>query len=313
MRIVILGKGLMLANLILGAYEAGAKIVGVLRYERTTDNIISLSLKDIFNPSADVTIIKQLKLKQLNFKSANSKDFRNFLIKNNIDLILVGTWKEKIKKATFDIPVIGAINAHPSLLPKYRGPNPYIQTILNGEKYSGITLHLIDENYDTGAILSQEKIKILPTDTSKELREKTAATAKNLVYQFIKDLDYKIITPITQSEKNASYYGNISGNEKMLDFENQTSDEISRTIRALHPFLPTYITYKNKFFTVNPYKFKIFEKIFEEKPNSIIEKDHKKRSITIICKDKKAIKFENLKLYNAPFLTENYIKNIKIH
>ena len=310
MKVVVIGKGLMLANLILGTYDAGANIVGVLRYEKTFDNPIKLFLKDTFNPEYDLTLIKELGLKQLNFKSVNSDTFRKFLIRENIDLVLVGTWREKFEKATFDIPVIGVVNAHPSLLPKYRGPNPYIQTILSGEEFSGITLHLVDKGYDTGAILSQKKIKIDDSDTSKELREKTVIEARILVYDFITDLDKSIVTPIAQSEKIATYFSNISGDEKMLDFTNQSSLEISKTIRALHPFLPTYITYKNKFFVVNPYKFKTLDCDCKNyNAGDIIAKNSSNKSLTIVCNDKKAIEFCELRLYRAKWLTSFYIKN----
>ena len=311
MRVVILGKGLMLANIVLGAIDAGADIVGVFRYEQTNSNPIKLLLQDTFNPLPEVSLLKQLKLNQIRMKSANSREFRKLLINLNVDLVIVGTWKERIRKDTFDIPKIATINVHPSLLPKYRGPNPYLQTILNGETESGVTLHLLDENYDSGAILAQERIKILDTDTSKELRERSAITARKMVTELIKDLDTKIITPIKQNEKYATYYPNISGNEKMLDFKYQTSDEISRTIRALHPFLPTYITHFDKFFVVNPYDFKIIENDDNTAiAGNIIHKDAKTKSLTILCKDGKAIKFKNLKLYKSGILTEKYINDI---
>jgi methionyl-tRNA formyltransferase len=311
MKVVILGKGLMLANIILAAVDAGVKVAGVLRYEKTSANKFIQFFKDTFNPDYELTLIKRYSIKELNFKSANSVCFRDFLVRENIDIIFVGTWKEKIEKATFDIPTIGTINLHPSLLPKYRGPNPYLQTILHGEEYSGITMHLVDENYDTGAILSQEKIKIQPNDTSKELKERTVATARKLVAEFLTDLNYKIVTPISQSEKNATYFKNITGDEKMLDFSSQTSEDISRTIRALYPFMPTYITCGNKFFIVDPYNFKISDEIFSAKNSGdIIDKEAKEKSLTIICKDKKAICFKNLKLYGAKIFTKWYIKNI---
>ena len=310
MKIVIIGKGLMLSNMILGAVDSGVKIVGVLRYETTTSNRICQNLRDLFNPSYEYTLMKQLKLKNLDFKSVNSDDFRQFLIKNNIDMLLVGTWKEKISPQTFNIPTIGTVNIHPSLLPKYRGPNPYLQTILNGEEFSGVTLHLVEKGYDTGAILLQEKVKILPTDTSKELRERTVLTARKLVTQLFNELNSNIITPIKQIEAKATYYKNITGIEKMLDFSNQTAEEISRTVRALHPFLPCYITHKSKFFVVNPYKIEILEENFtQNNPNDIIAKSSDENSLTIVCKDKKAVKFNDLALYKMKFLTEFYIKN----
>ena len=282
MKVVILGKGLMLANIILGVKDSDGDIVGVLRYESTINSRIKMFFNDTFNPDAVYNLAKQSSIKLLNYKSANSSEFRKFLIKENVDLIIIGTWREKIEKATFDIPKIATINVHPSLLPKYRGPNPYLQTILNGEEYSGVTLHLVDELYDSGSILSQEKIKILPNYTSKELRDKTVLKARKLVSQAIIDLDSKIITPIKQNSKLSSYYKNISGNERMLDFKNMDSDEISRTIRALHPFLPTYITYKNNFFIVNPYKFEIIDKIYNNNSGDIVGKNERNSSLTII-------------------------------
>lgn len=314
MKVVVLGKGLMLANIVLGALDAGAEIVGVFRYEQTTTNPIKLFFKDMFCSAPEVTLLKKLKLNEIKMKSANSKEFRKLMVKLNVDLIIVGTWKEKLTKETFNIPKIATVNVHPSLLPKYRGPNPYMQTILQGEEYSGITLHLMDENFDSGPILAQEKIKILPEDTSKELRERTVKEARKLIRELITDLNNKIITPIPQNEKAATYFANISGDEKMIDFSTQSSDEISRTVRALHPFLPCYITHKKDYFIINPYKIKILQhKSSDYKPNDIIAKNAKTSSLTIICKDNNAIAFSDLKLYKKPLRTKKYIeKHVKI-
>ena len=297
MRVVILGKGLMLANIVLGAVDAGAEIVGVFRYEQTSNSRFKLFFDDFFKPTPEVTLINELKLSQIRYKSANCPDFRKMLIALNVDLIIVGTWKERITKETFNIPKIATVNVHPSLLPKYRGPNPYLQTILHGEKYSGVTLHLMNEKLDAGAVMKQQKVEILPSDTSKELRERSVVVARSLVTEFINDLNNRILTPITQSEKYATYYPNISGKERMLDFEIQTSEQISRTIRALHPFLPCYITHNDKFFIVNPYKFQILLETNNAKSGDIIAKNADKKSLTIVCADGKSIRFNYLTLY----------------
>lgn len=308
MRVVVLGKGLMLANIVLGVLDSGAELVGVFRYETTCNSKLKLLIKDFFCPAPEVTLLKELKIPQINCKSANSEKFRKLMIKLNVDLIIVGTWREKLSKETFDIPKIATVNVHPSLLPKYRGPNPYMQTILHGEKYSGVTLHLMNENYDSGAILKQQKVEILDTDTSKELRQKSAPVARSLVTEFINDLDNKITTPIMQSEKNATYFPNITGDERMLDFSVMTAQEISRTIRALYPFLPCYITYKDKFFIVNPYKFKILDGVSLQNPDAVVAKNPENSSLTIVCADKKMIEFSDLKLYKSPLKTSRYIQ-----
>ena len=162
MRIVILGKGEMLANLIEGALKANAEIVGVFRYEWTSLSPIRRFFHDFFTTSHDLTLIKKHNLHEIKCTSANSETFRKKLLQLNPEIMFVGTWREKIKKSTYNIPSIATINVHPSLLPAYRGPNPYLQTIKNMEKHSGVTFHLMDEGFDTGAILTQKKLRYFP-------------------------------------------------------------------------------------------------------------------------------------------------------
>lgn len=309
MRVVVLGKGLMLANIVLGVLDAGADVVGVFRYEETCNSRLKMLFDDFFKPAPEVTLINKLKIRQIRLKSANGPLFRKLMVTLNVDLIIIGTWRERLEKETFNLPTIASVNVHPSLLPKYRGPNPYLQSILHGEKYSGVTLHLVTEKFDNGPILKQEKVEILDSDTSQELRDRSVRTARKLVTELISDLDNKVLTPVAQNEKLATYYPNISGDERMLDFKFQTSDEISRTVRALHPFLPCYITYLNKFFIVNPYNFKILQESFSANAGDIVAKNSEKSSITILCADDKAIRFTDLKLYKAERKTKEFIKS----
>lgn len=337
MRVILLGKGQMLANMIESARDSGVEIAGVFRYERTTLTNFKLFLHDLFKTSHDLTLIKKYKLLEIKCKSANSEEFREYVLKTNADIIMVGTWREKLERKTFSMPKIGTVNLHPSLLPRYRGPNPYMQVILRGEKKTGITLHLMDENLDTGAILLQKEIDILASDTGKELRERTFSAGREIASEFFRKIQSEVIIPIKQNESRATYFGNIDECLKMLDFKNKTSEEIYATIRALHPWLPCYITIGKYFFKVNPYKVKILapqnatltetlfknivqseqpENAHEEikgKPGEIISKDYKIRSLTIVCKDGKAMQMQDLKLwgyFKRPF-TKIFIKNLK--
>ena len=296
MRIVILGKGEMLANLIEGAIEAKAEIVGVFRYERTSLSPIKRFFHDFFTTSHDLTLIKKHKLHEIKCTSANSEAFRRELLKLNTEIMFVGTWREKIKKSTYNIPSIATVNVHPSLLPAYRGPNPYLQTIKNMEKYSGVTFHLMDDGFDTGAILSQKKVEILPCDTGKELKEKTVFAARMLICETLKRLQFQIIQPIKQDESKASYYPNITPDEMMLDFTQKTAEEIHAHIRAFHPWLPCYITIGKKFFIPNPYKLRVIHRI-NAPAGKIVSQNPKTMTLTIACKNKTAIEMSNLKLY----------------
>ena len=129
LKVVIVGYGEMFTNLIAGALDANCEIVGVLRRETIKYHPILRRFKDVINPSLEYSYIKSYNLPEIEVESVNSLQFKKRLLKLNPDIVLVGSWPEKFKKEIYDIPKIATINAHPSLLPQYRGPNPYFWTI----------------------------------------------------------------------------------------------------------------------------------------------------------------------------------------
>jgi methionyl-tRNA formyltransferase len=285
MKVVILGKGEMLANLIEGALDAKAEIVGIFRYEST----MRPSISNYFKTSHDLTLIKQYRLHNIKCKSANSENFKKEILRLNADIILVGTWGEKLKKEIIDLPTIATVNVHPSFLPKYRGPNPYLQTILHKETKSGITFHLMNKDFDRGAIIAQKEIKILPNDTGKELRERTTFQARLMCAEVLKKLEYGLVIPISQNEDEATYYPNVIPEDMMLDFSKETAEEIHARIRAFHPWLPCYITYNGQFYIPNPYKLKIV--------TSKTDFEYKDNTFTIKCKCGKSLEMRDVKKY----------------
>lgn len=319
MKVVILSKGSMLINLIKGAQDAGCEVVGILRYDKVVLNKFQLFLHDFFKTNPDVTFIKKFHIPEINAVSANSEVFKEFLIKHNIDIMIVGTWREKISKETFDIPKIASINLHPALLPKYRGANPYYNAIKNLEKKSGLTFHLIDEKFDHGAILSQKEVDILPCDTGKELKNKIIFETRAETSKLLHDISTETVIPIEQDEKNTTYCDRICSENLMLNFKNNTAEEIHAQIRSLHPWAPAYITIGKHFLIPDPYKLEIIKAkeilhhVRGDFCGEIIAKDDRTASLTVVCKDGNAVKMDGLKLYgffNRPF-TKLFIKNLK--
>ena len=325
MKVVIIGNGDMLANLIEGTLLSGNEVVGVMRYERMKFPPFVLGVYDFFKSSSVFTLIKEKKLHEIKLRSANSEAFKKELLRLNVDVLLVGSWSEKLKKEVFDIPTIASVNVHPSFLPKYRGPNPYLQTILHGEKKSGITFHLIDEKFDNGGILEQKEIDIFPNDTSKELRERTVFYARQMCADVLSKLENGLLIPVAQNQNLAQYYPNIKPIDMMLDFEKETAEQIDARIRAFHPWLPCYVTYVKKYFIPNPYKLKIFDEeytqkilakneITQPKIGSIIGTHYKSRTIIVMCKNGKSLKMVGTNLYGYfnRFFTKTFIKNIDL-
>ena len=183
LKVVIIGYGEMFTNAVAGTLDSGSKIVGVFRHDRVKYPRFIRWIKDRINPDIDYSYIKSYKLHEIKATSANSDSFRRQLLKLNPDIMIVASWSEKLEKATYDMPKTATINIHPSLLPKYRGPNPYFWVIKNREPKSGVTLHLVDGGLDTGAILDSREVDVLPTDTGKELKSKTALKARVNYYR----------------------------------------------------------------------------------------------------------------------------------
>ncbi len=260
MKVVLVGKGQMLCSLIEGCKACGGvEIVGVFRYENLILPKWRMMLADFFKPSVENTLIKKYKLRDLRFSSVNSEAFCRFLLEKNVDLMMVGTWREKIKREIFEVPKLASVNVHPSLLPKYRGPNPYLQVIKNREPFTGFTFHLIGEKFDNGAILYQKRVEILPYFTSKELRDRIVFEVKEALPEFLVALDKGEIVPLEQNEVFATYFPHIEEDEMMLDFAAETAEEICARIKALHPWLPCYVTIGDEFYIPNPYELTILE------------------------------------------------------
>ena len=309
LKVVIIGYGEMFTNLISATLDADCKIVGILRQETIKYHPIISKLKDIINPSLEYNYIKSYGLPEIkNIKSVNSDEFRKLLIKLNPDIVLVGSWSEKFDKATYDIPKIATINAHPSLLPKYRGPNPYFWVINNMEKITGVTLHIMDSKFDSGAILAQEIVKIKPNDTGESLKKRTVLALRGLARELLKSLKDDIIIPLKQIEEKSSYFSYPS--DLMLDF-NQSAKANFAKIRAIYPWGKTYFYHNNTLLTPNPHKISIEDnKSTYKEAGTIIDCDINTKSLSILCNDNQVIKMSDVNLYNKydKIFTKNYFR-----
>jgi folate-dependent phosphoribosylglycinamide formyltransferase PurN len=123
----------------------------------------------------------------------------------NPDLLITCSFPIILKKFILEVPKLGGINVHPSLLPKYRGPSPIFWVLLNGEQYTGVTIHYLSEKIDTGDILLQQTIGISPYDNLDSLTQKIAEAAADLLGDLLQENRIESITPISQIPNIASY------------------------------------------------------------------------------------------------------------
>ncbi len=172
----------------------------------------------------------------IEYDSLKDENFLNTLRDLNIDIAVVCSFNYKIPKVMLDIPKDGFVNVHPSLLPKYRGGNPYSAIIMNGEKESGVTLHLMDEGFDTGDILLQKTFKINPNETMGTLFNKTNFMGLDMLVEVLQNYELGVMNRTKQPEGEFPVGNGIDDEDLFIDFS-KSPDEIERFVRALNPFL----------------------------------------------------------------------------
>lgn len=151
------------------------------------------------------------------------------------DIIITCAYGQIIPKILLDYPKYGCINIHASLLPKYRGGAPIHHAIINGEKYTGITIMYMDTKMDSGDILCQEKIEIKDDDNVGTMFNKLSILGSKMIVKYLPDIIHGNINPIKQDEIDVTYAYNISKEDEVIDFNNKTID-IFNKIRGLNPF-----------------------------------------------------------------------------
>ena len=154
------------------------------------------------------------------------------------DVIVVIAYGHILRKKVLDIPKLGCVNIHTSLLPKYRGAAPINQAVIDGCEVTGVTTMLMDEDMDTGDILLQEEIPIDPKETAGTLFDKLAAAGADLIVETLQGMKQGTITPKKQ-EGEPSYVHMMTKEDGRVNWQ-KSAQEIERLIRGLDPWPGAY-------------------------------------------------------------------------
>lgn len=140
------------------------------------------------------------------------------------------------------VPRMGFVNLHFSLLPAWRGPAPVPQSILHGDRETGVTCFVIDEGMDTGPILLQARTPIGPRETAGELTERLAELGAPLLVKAVKGFAGGELTPRPQDHERATYAPKITTEDARLEWS-APADEIDRRVRAYQPVPGAFTTF----------------------------------------------------------------------
>lgn len=186
----------------------------------------------------------ELGLKVIEVEDLKSKEFEEQLLAEAADLFVVVAFRV-LPKNVLEIPKVGCVNLHASLLPKYRGAAPIHWAVINGEKESGCTIFFLDEKVDTGNIVLQKKVSIGSDDSTgdvyKRLMEEGGIQLLNAI-NLIEEGSYELKS---QNDDEATPAPKLFNENTRIDFE-QSSKKIHNLIRGLYPFPVAWTTWKGE-------------------------------------------------------------------
>ncbi|MBQ7236432.1 MAG: methionyl-tRNA formyltransferase, partial [Clostridia bacterium] len=170
------------------------------------------------------------------------------LKKLNPDLMVTCAFGQILSQEILDIPRLGFVNIHASLLPAYRGASPIHYAILNGEKTTGVTVMKTDIGIDTGDMILQREINISDAETCGELFERLSVLGANCILEALPLIENEKAVYIKQDESKATYTKIIKKEAALIDW-NDTAENIYNKIRAFNPAPVAYCFYEG-----NPFK-----------------------------------------------------------
>ncbi|MCR5671871.1 MAG: methionyl-tRNA formyltransferase [Butyrivibrio sp.] len=165
------------------------------------------------------------------------------LKKYDADIYVVAAFGQILSKEILDIPRLGCVNIHASLLPKYRGAAPIQQAIIDGEKETGVTIMQMAAGMDTGDILLQRALPISDDETGGGLFDKLSALGGELIVEVLPLIERGELTAIPQDEEKATKCGKLSKDMGIMDFSRDAAS-LCNLVRGLNPW-PSAFTHLN--------------------------------------------------------------------
>src|SRR5258708_32090837 len=175
----------------------------------------------------------------------NNAEFRDQLIAIRPDAIIVVGYGRIIPKWMIDLPRLGNLNLHASLLPRYRGAAPVQWAIAAGETETGVTTMKIDEGLDTGPILMQRELPIAPEDTAVSLAPRLAEMGAELMVETLFGLDSGDIAPQPQDNAHATLAPLLKKEDGRAKFA-LTATELHNRVRGFQPWPGVYTTFRGR-------------------------------------------------------------------
>ena len=201
------------------------------------------------NPSSIEEFCKKNNIKYYNPVSLNNKDELEIFKKISPDIVIVVAYGQIIPKIFLNLPKLGFINIHASLLPKWRGAAPIQRAIMNGDKTIGVSIMKIEEKLDSGPVLASKEIELKENATHGEIEKTLAVMGANLLLENLKKLKDGNLKFLNQVHGEATYAKKIDKGETKINW-NLDAAKVINHIHALSPSPGAWFEYKNERFKI---------------------------------------------------------------
>ncbi len=168
-------------------------------------------------------------------ENLKSEPARQTIRDADAEVMVVAAYGLILPQSVLDLPRLGCVNIHASLLPRWRGAAPIHRAIEAGDTETGITLMLMDRGLDTGAMLARAALPILERDSTGSLHDRLAALGASEIVRLLPELAAGRVNATPQDNARACYAAKISKDEARLDWT-RSATELDRKIRAFNPF-----------------------------------------------------------------------------
>ena len=215
-----------------GLLMAGVNIVGVMGPKK--DHNMYYDFK---------SFVQSRRLNYIDYDELDEPQLIETVRNLNIDAAVVCSFNYKIPRILLESVKDGFLNVHPSMLPKYRGGNPYSRVLINGETETGVTIHFMDENFDTGDIIAQKPYHIHSKATMGTIFNELNVLGIELLLQVLRAYENQPLPRIKQPAGNFISGKGLSERDVFINY-NKTAEEIERFVRALNPFILASTTFR---------------------------------------------------------------------
>ena len=306
MKVVFMGTPDFAQKSLEALYNAGHEILAVVT---NIDKPKGRGMKLVESPVKEYAKSKNLTIFQPE-KVRKNIEFIEQIKKLEPDVICVVAYGKILPSEILEIPKLGCINVHASLLPKYRGAAPIQWAVLNGDKTTGVTTMYMDIGMDTGDMILKQEVEIGENETTGELWDRLSVIGADLLVKTLDQIEKGTAPRIKQSD-DFTMAPMLNKEISKIDWQEKTAKQIKNLVRGLNPIMGAYSYLNGK--KIKFWKVEVEEDTNSNQENGTVIKANDKDGLYIKAKDGilKIIEIqgENAKRMNAnDFLRGNKIE-----